>query len=138
MTTYTHEHMRAFAYDEANGTICEASLIAIKNLESAIHKRASISPIELEAINMIIQCADELRQHLDGKRVDTTRKVQPRELRPGLKREHAERISGKQWERYSEREDIESERIISITDSVKRQEWGFDENDRLELRRQWI
>ena len=119
--------------DQANGTIVEQALIATKNLESAIYKRASISPVELEAIQMLIQCADELRGHIEGKRVDSTRKTALRELRTGLKREHTERITTGKSERYAvSREDD------TIVDYVKRQMWGYDDNDRLELVRQWV
>lgn len=123
-TNYTHEEIRAFMADEANGTIMEAALIAVKNLESAIFKRKSINPIEQKALTMILQCADELRDHMADTPVIDRPTPLPRELREGLKRELAEAILAKSPSRFT------ASAGDTITDSAGRV-WGFNADNRV-------
>ena len=101
MNNYTHPEIREFAANEANGTICEAALIAAKNLESAIYKRKAITSTERTAIEMLIQCAAELAEHIADKPIDNTRSMLPRELRDGLRREIVEAVIAKNPDRFT-------------------------------------
>lgn len=123
-TTYTHEEIRAFMADDANGTITEQTLCAIKNLESAIFKRKSINPIEQKALTMILQCADELRAHMADTPVIDRPTPLPRELREGLKRELAEAMLTKSPSRFI------ASAGDTITDKAGRV-WGFNADNRV-------
>lgn len=122
--TYTHNDIRAFAAEQANGTICEQALLAAKNLESAIYKRKSITSIERTAIEMLCQCAAELAEHIASKPIDDTRSMLPRELRDGLRREIVEAVIAKNPDRFTTTE------YNSIEDAKERV-WMFDGEDRL-------
>lgn len=121
---YTHNQIREFAANEANGTITEQALLACKNLESAIYKRKSITTTERTAVEMLIQCANELSQHIADKPIDNTRSMLPRELRDGLRREVVEAVIAKNPDRFT------ATWYNSIEDA-KGREWMFDGEDRL-------
>lgn len=122
MNNYTHNEIREFAANEANGTICEQALIAAKNLESAIYKRKAITSTERTAIEMLIQCANELAAHIADKPIDDTRSMLPRELRDGLRREVVEAVIAKNPDRFITTD------YSGIRD-VKERVWMFDEKD---------
>lgn len=123
MNTYTHEEIRAYMSDEANGTICELPLIAIKNLESAIYKRKSLNEVERKALEMLIQCADEIREHINDKPIDNKVRL-PRDLRDGLKREIVDAMRTRNASRFRE---YAGASIIDDKGFI----WSFDENERL-------
>lgn len=122
MNNYTHTEIREFAANEANGTICEAALIAAKNLESTIYKRKAITSTERTAIEMLIQCANELAAHIADKPVDDTRSMLPHELRDGLRREVVEAVIAKNPDRFTTTE------YNGIRDA-KEHVWMFDGKD---------
>ena len=123
-TNYTHEEIRAFMADEANGTITEQTLVNIKNLESAIFKRKSINPIEQKALYMILQCADEIHAHMADTPIINKPSSLPREMREGLKREIAEAMLVKSPSRFT------ASAGDTITDSMGRI-WGFNADNRV-------
>lgn len=124
MNNYTHTQIREYASNEANGTICEQALIACKNLESAVYKRKSITSTERTAIEMLVQCANELAEHIANKPIDDTRSMLPRELRDGLRREVVEAVITKNPDRFTTTE------YNGIQDAKERV-WMFDGEDRL-------
>lgn len=124
MDNYTHNEIRDFMANEANGTITEQTLVAIKNLESAIFKRKSVNLIEQKALIMILQCADEIREHMEDIPVIDKPSTLPREMREGLKREIAEAMLAKSPSRFT------ANTGDTITDSVGRI-WGFNADNRV-------
>ena len=119
---YSHTDIRNFAANEANGTICEQALLAAKNLESAVYKRKSITSVERTAIEMLIQCANELGQHIADKPIDNTRSMLPRELRDGLRREVVEAVIAKNPDRFTTTE-------YNTIEDAKERVWTYDGND---------
>ena len=123
MNNYTHNEIRAFMADEANGTITEQPLVFIKNLESAIFKRKSINPVEQKALYMILQCADEIRAHMADIPVIDKPSALPREVREGLKREIVNAMVAKSPSRFA----------ISVNGAIMDSAgriWGFNEDNR--------
>ena len=129
MYTYTHNEIRAFMADEANGTITEQALCAVKNLESAIHKRKSINPTECKALHMILQCADEIRAHMEDTPVIDRPAPLPREMREGLKRDIAIAVAekSKNYVYYDDNDDIVMESIVDQRDGTI---WCFNDEKR--------
>ena len=125
MYTYNHSEIRAFMADEANGTIMEAALIAAKNLESALYKRKDINQIEQTALMMFLQCADEIREHLESKPVTDRPTTLPRTLREGLKPDIVHAMVSKSPSRFTVND------YGQITDTEGRV-WSFNLNNRLE------
>ena len=121
---YTHNEIRTFMADEANGTIVEQALIACKNLESAVFKRKDINLVEQTALQMLLQCADEIREHLENKPVVDRPTTLPREMREGLKRDIAEAMIAKSPSRFN------ISAGDTITDSAGRV-WGFNTDNRV-------
>lgn len=127
--TYTHNEIRAFMVEDANGTIVEQALIACKNLESAVYKRKALTDVERTACLMLIQCANELAQHLDDKPIDNTRSMLPREIREGLKRDIALKVVEKS-KHYRYSVDMLGERI---DDNNSSKTWRFNTDARVYL-----
>ena len=125
MYNYSHNEIRAFMADEANGTIMEAALIAAKNLESALYKRKDINHIEQTALMMFLQCADEIREHMESKPVADRPTTLPRTLREGLKPDIVHAMVSKSPSRFTVND------YGQITDTEGRV-WSFNLNNRLE------
>lgn len=124
-TNYTHADIREFMTNDANGTICEAALIAVKNLESAIYKRKSVNSVEREAVLMLIQCADELREHITDKPIEEKVHL-PLALREGLKREIVDAMVQRSPSRFTRYEEFGT---IADNHGIY---WGFNpDSDRL-------
>lgn len=126
---YEHKEIRDFAANEANGTICEAALLAVKNLESAVYKRKALTSTEWKAVEMLMQCAEELYNHAAEKPIDDTRSMLPREMREGLKREIALEVVSKS-SRYTYTIDERGERI---DDNRSSKVWRFNTDARVYL-----
>ena len=124
MYTYTHNEIRAFMADEANGTIVEQALIACKNLESAVFKRKDINLVEQTALQMFLQCADEIREHLENKPVVDRPTTLPRSLREGLKPDIVHAMVSKSPLRFTVND------YGQITDTEGRV-WAFNLDNRL-------
>ena len=125
MYNYNHNEIRLFMAEEANGTIVEAALIAAKNLESAIYKRKDINLVEQTALQMFLQCADEIREHLESKPVADRPTALPRTLREGLKPDIVNAMVSKSPSRFTVND------YGQITDTEGRV-WAFNLNNRLE------
>ena len=125
MYNYNHNEIRLFMAEEANGTIVEAALIAAKNLESAIYKRKDINLVEQTALQMFLQCADEIREHLESKPVADRPTALPRTLREGLKPDIVNAMVSKSPSRFTVND------YGQITDTDGRV-WAFNLNNRLE------
>lgn len=126
---FDHKEIRNFAVEEANGTICEQALLAVKNLESAVYKRKALTSTEWKAVEMLMQCAEELYNHAAEKPIDDTRSMLPREIREGLKREIALKVTEKS-KRYTYNIDMLGERI---DDSNSSKVWRFNTDARVYL-----
>lgn len=122
--TYNHSEIRAFMADEANGTIVEQALIACKNLESAVFKRKDINLVEQTALQMLLQCADEIREHLENKPIVDRPTTLPRTLREGLKPDIVNAMVSKSPSRFTVND------CGQITDTEGRV-WAFNLNNRL-------
>ena len=125
MYSYNHNEIRMFMAEEANGTIVEQALIAAKNLESAIYKRKDINLVEQTALQMFLQCADEIREHLENKPVADRPTTLPRTLREGLKPDIVHAMVSKSPSRFTVND------YGQITDTEGRV-WAFNLNNRLE------
>ena len=125
MYNYNHNEIRLFMTEEANGTIVEQALIAAKNLESAIYKRKDINLVEQTALQMFLQCADEIREHLESKPVADRPTALPRTLREGLKPDIVNAMVSKSPSRFTKND------YGQITDTEGRV-WAFNLNNRLE------
>lgn len=124
MYTYNHNEIRLYMDNEANGTIVEQALIAAKNLESAIYKRKDINMVEQTALLMFLQCADEIREHLENKPVADRPTALPRTLREGLKPDIVNAMVSKSPSRFTKND------YGQITDTEGRV-WAFNLNNRL-------
>lgn len=124
MYSYNHNEIRLFMENEANGTIVEQALIAAKNLESAIYKRKDVNHIELTALQMFLQCADEIREHLENKPITDRPTTLPRTLREGLKPDIVNAMVSKSPSRFVVND------CGQITDTEGRV-WAFNLNNRL-------
>lgn len=124
MYTYTHNEIRDFMANEANGTIVEQALIACKNLESAVFKRKDINLVEQTALQMLLQCADEIREHLENKPVVDRPTTLPRSLREGLKPNIVHAMVSKSPSRFIVND------CGQITD-IEGRVWAFNLDDRL-------
>ena len=124
MFNYTHNEIRMYMTEEANGTIVEQALIATKNLESAIYKRKDINLVEQTALQMFLQCADEIREHLENKPVVDRPTTLPRSLREGLKPNIVNAMVNKSPSRFTVNDHGQ------ITDTEGRV-WAFNLDDRL-------
>lgn len=124
MYTYNHNEIRTFMAEEANGTIVEQALIACKNLESAIFKRKDINLVEQTALQMFLQCADEIREHLENKPVVDRPTPLPRALREGLKPDIVNAMVNKSPSRFKTND------CGQIADT-KGHVWAFNLNNRL-------
>ena len=125
MYSYNHNEIRMFMAEEANGTIVEQALVAAKNLESAIYKRKDINLVEQTALQMFLQCADEIREHLESKPVADRPTALPRTLREGLKPDIVNAMVSKSPSRFTVND------YGQITDTEGRV-WAFNLNNRLE------
>lgn len=124
MYNYNHNEIRLFMAEEANGTIVEQALIAAKNLESAIYKRKDINMVEQTALQMFLQCADEIREHLENKPVVDRPTTLPREMREGLKPDIVNAMVSKSPSRFTRND------YGQITDTEGRV-WAFNLSNRL-------
>lgn len=124
MFNYTHSEIRAFMADDANGTIVEQALITCKNLESAVFKRKDINLVEQTALQMFLQCADEIREHLENKPVVDRPTTLPRSLREGLKPDIVHAMVSKSPSRFTVND------CGQITD-IEGRVWAFNLDNRL-------